>query len=125
MYKFQADDTVMKKCSEDATSFSAKFDEAMQFSQERFQHHIHPKIAGTDKRYIPKTCQMKKCEEQCKHDFGKTAWMNLGDAELLCMGLCKAKGLRHSGHKTMVGMILPRRNDEWLGSRDHLFSNAE
>ena len=51
--------------------------------------------------------------------------MNLGDAELLCMGLCKAKGLRHSGHKTMVGMILPRRNDEWLGSRDHLFSNAE
>ena len=87
MYRFQADDSVMQKCLDDAASFSAKFDEAMQFSQERFQHHIHKKIPGSDKRLIPKTCQTKKCKDQCKHDFGKSAWMNLGDPELLCMGL--------------------------------------
>ena len=114
----------MQKCLDDAASFSAKFDEAMQFSQERFQHHLHKKIPGSDKRLIPKTCQTKKCKDQCKHEFGKSAWMNLGDPELLCMGLCKVKGLRHSGHKTMVGTILPRRNDEWLGSKDDLFPNA-
>lgn len=114
------DTSRLARCAEEealaeAASYSGLFEHALQFFQERCQHHIHKLVNG--KRTIPNACRSKSRANECKHEAPWTNqvspdWMQ--EPLVICRALAKKFHLRRSGMRNWLGQILTLRNEEWL-----------
>ena len=107
----------------DAKNFKAKYFAHVQHVFSRVQHDMH-KL--TKKGYFPlKSCQRKskKLSETCKHDFPKHK-LCIPRSVLVCRGVARKFGLRVSGRRNQLGVLLGRRSDGWQSGTTPSFAAA-
>ena len=99
------------------TEWKRKYDERTQHTLSHSNHHIHPLVfndKGIEERKPLKSC-FAKGKKECKHQFPLTNLM-CDQPVLVCHCVAEERNLTTKGPRSMLGQVLPERNDEWLNA---------
>ena len=92
------------------------YETRLQHALSRMNHHIHPVVnAETGERRPLPSCQPKGKPKQCKADFPLDNMLT--DVPLfVCHCVATQKTLPTHGPRSLLGTVLPERNDPWLNA---------
>ena len=92
------------------------FDARLQYVMSHMNHHIHPVVnLHTGERRPLKSCCKKGAPKLCKGGFPLESEIT-DDPILVCACVAEVKNLCQSGPRSLIGTILPARNDPWLNA---------
>ena len=92
------------------------YNERLQFVQSRMNHHVHPvaNAATGERRPLHSCC--KKCQPKlCKAGSPLESAM-IPRALVVCVCIADMFNLCKNGPRSLLGTILPERNDPWLNA---------
>ena len=88
----------------------------LQFVQMHMNQHIHPLNANTGERVPLKSCRRKDRPQETKCGFPVDDGEMLEASRLVCTCYADVFNWSTSGPRSMVGTVLPARNDAWLNA---------
>ena len=100
-----------------ATSWiwKARYEERLQHCLSRMNHHIHPLVDGGGGERRPLPSCLSKGKKTCKSDYPLDNL--LCEAPLLvCRCIAAERCLPTTGPRSVLGTVLPARNNEWLNA---------
>ena len=101
---------------EEGVRWKQQYDERLQYVQSRMNHHIHPiSNPSTGERRPLRSCCKKGAPNVCKGGFPLESEMT-DETLLVCACVADMKQLCQSGPRSLLGTILPERNDPWLNA---------
>ena len=101
--------------------WSRQYNKRLQHSLSRLNHHIHPLVdASTGLRRPLQSC-LAKGKQVCKAEFPLDNQM-IDKALLVCRCIAENSGLPSTGPRSMLGTVLPARNDEWLNAAPRAYA---
>ena len=104
----------------DAQLWLCKFDARLQHAMLRMNHHVHPLDPVSGERKVLNSCRPKDKRNVCKADFPLETYLT--DKPLLvCKCIAEARCLVQRGPRSMLGTVLPRRNNAWLNAGPRLW----
>jgi hypothetical protein len=101
---------------EDGAKWSKRYDDRVQHTFSRMNHHIHPLNQGTGERQVLKACKPKNTKANvCKGGFPLESEMT-DEPLLVCRCIANEKELPQRGTRSMLGGILSERNWSYLNA---------
>ena len=92
------------------------YNQRLQYVMSRMNHHIHPIVNQvTGERQPLKSCCKKGAPKICKGGFPLDNEMT-DRPILVCACVAEIRNLCQSGPRSLLGTILPARNDAWLNA---------
>ena len=95
----------------DGRAYILAYQQSVQRRWSHFQNHVHPWNVKEQKRLPLASCARKGQPKKCKHRFPKC--LN-PEARVICPGNARKYGLSSKGQRSALGMVLNKRDDEWL-----------
>ena len=92
-----------------------QYQQRLQHVQSRMNYHIHPKDSVTGQRYPLASCMSKSKPNTCKGDFPLDSQV-CEEPLVVCACIAESRGLCSSGPRSLLGTILPARNEPWLNA---------
>ena len=109
-------DVDMEAWAQDGSSWLAKRKDRVQHVLSHMNHHIHPlKDDGSGERKLLAGCKNKNNPNVCKGGFPLDNEMT-PQPLLVCHCVARERGLAISGQRSMLGAILPARNEANLNA---------
>ena len=100
----------------DGKKWKTSYDKRLQYIMSHMNHHIHPIVdQETGERQPLHSCCKKDAPKNCKGGFPLESEM-CNHPVLVCACVAEVKNLCQSGPRSLVGTILPIRNDPWLNA---------
>ena len=101
---------------EEGKVWSTQYFSRLQHALSRMNHHIHPVInAETGERKPLSSCVPRGKPNSCKYDFPLESHM-CADGILVCSCIANELGLEQTGPRSLLGSVLPARNEPWLNA---------
>ena len=106
---------------EEGKVWKQEYERRLQYVQAHMNHHIHPVVnPATGERRPLRSCCKKGSPNVCKGDFPLIDHMTELPL-LVCACVAQQRNLCHSGPRSLLGTILPKRNDPWLNAGPSLW----
>ena len=100
---------------EEGDEWRRQYQQRLQHVQSRMNHHIHPRDNATGERRPLSSCVAKGKPNACKGGFPLDDQM-CDHPLFVCACVAESRGLCTSGPRSLLGTILPWRNEPWLNA---------
>jgi len=112
---WSSDGPLLADATTEAALYKEKYFADAQYVMSRCHHHWHRKDPKSGERHPLRGCLAKGSKHDCKQKFPMTKRLNL-IAKVVCPGNARKHGLRVSGRRNSLGMILGRRRCEYASA---------